>query len=496
MSAAAFGQSPAGVVAENSGVDALSFKSSDPVINKAFEWARGQALAYAFSGDPVGDWYEAALPGRQAFCMRDVAHQVMGAHALGLAGHTHNMLLRFAENISESRDWCSFWEIDRYNKPSPADYKNDGEFWYCLPANYDVLDACYRTYVWTGDRSYVEDPMFLNFYDRSVTDYEKRWSLGADRIMKRSREMNVRGELDPHKIFQVFRGNPSYEENRRDVALGVDLLATQYAGYLAYAGLQDVRRNEETAAKYRERAAGVRTLVNTSWWNDSAQGFYSLLNQDHQFEGIAGDSLLYRNIVEDGPKLKAARNRLLDEIGKNPSSAVEIQSHRPEILYHYGAPDAAYVEIVDLARENRERREYPEVSFSIVGAMVTGLMGISPDPNAFSTASGPRYLDTVITTLPGLGKISWAEMANLPVRDNRISVRHEGGRKTVFTNQKGPSLLWRASFPGSFETLIVEGRAVKAHVEKLALDREVSWTEVRVAPSATMRVETPLTQLR
>jgi len=31
----------------------------------------------------VGYWYEAALPGREAFCMRDVSHQSIGAETLG-----------------------------------------------------------------------------------------------------------------------------------------------------------------------------------------------------------------------------------------------------------------------------------------------------------------------------------------------------------------------------------------------------------------------------
>jgi hypothetical protein len=36
-------------------------------------------------------------------------------------------------------------------------------------------------YLWTGDVSYVEDPVFRNFQDRSVADYVERWSLDLDR---------------------------------------------------------------------------------------------------------------------------------------------------------------------------------------------------------------------------------------------------------------------------------------------------------------------------
>jgi hypothetical protein len=85
----------------------LNFTSDDAELAAGFTWAKAQALEYVFRGDPVGDWYEAALPGRAAFCMRDVSHQAAGAHMLGLAAYTRNMLHRFAENISSQRDWCT-----------------------------------------------------------------------------------------------------------------------------------------------------------------------------------------------------------------------------------------------------------------------------------------------------------------------------------------------------------------------------------------------------
>jgi hypothetical protein len=64
----------------------ITFTSDDPVLVKGFDWAKRQAMVYVHRGnDPVGHWYEAALPGRSAFCMRDVSHQLVGAQMLGLA---------------------------------------------------------------------------------------------------------------------------------------------------------------------------------------------------------------------------------------------------------------------------------------------------------------------------------------------------------------------------------------------------------------------------
>jgi hypothetical protein len=470
----------------------LGLDSSDTRLVDAFNWAKKQALAFAFDGDPVGPWYEAALPGREAFCMRDVAHQAMGAHALGLARYTSNMLHRFAENISESRDWCSYWEIDRYNRPAPVDYKNDAQFWYCLPANYDVLDACYRMYIWTGDQSYLNDPVFLNFYNRTVNDYEQRWDLDASHIMKRRRFLNVKGEFDPQKAFVLFRGLPSYQESREDYVLGVDLLATQSAAYRAYAGIEDARRNEQAAHAYRVKAGAVRSLINNSWWDEKAGEFYSRLNKDYRLEGHDAAALLYRDAIEDTPRMKKTLDTLLDEIKKRPSTGVEGQSHQAEILYRYGKPDVAYAQMMDLARPGRNRREYPEVSYSVVGAIVTGLMGVTLDPASFTLSdTGGHFVDRFIRTEPGLGKIGWVELRNLPVRRNEVTVRHEAGRKTVFTNQKGPSLIWRASFPGSFQNLLLNGKPVKSRIDKNIFVSDVSSIDVPVAPGVTSTVEIP-----
>src|SRR5690554_5278973 len=91
----------------------LIFSSSVSELNEAFNWSKKTALSFAHDGtDPVGLWYEAALPNREAFCMRDIAHQSIGGEILRLSNHNSNMLMRFAENISASKDWCTFWEIN------------------------------------------------------------------------------------------------------------------------------------------------------------------------------------------------------------------------------------------------------------------------------------------------------------------------------------------------------------------------------------------------
>jgi hypothetical protein len=481
--------SPSATVESN-----LHFEASDARLVAGFNWAKRQALAYVFGDDPVGPWYEAALPGREAFCMRDVSHQATGAHALGLALHTSNMLRRFAENISDSKDWCSYWEINRYNKPAPVDYNKDSEFWYNLPANFDVLDCCYRMYAWTGNMAYINDPVFLNFYDRTVRDYVDRWDLGLDRVMKRQRRMRLSEPFDGRKRFQSARGIPGYDEGNPNYTLGVDLLDAQYAAYLAYGRIQELRGNRTAARIFLKKATEVRTLVNTVFWDEVQQGFYSHIGPEHRLEGRAGQDLLYRDIADDGAKAKSALDATLAEIRKDPSGrGVEGQSHQAEVLYRYGVPDVAYAQMMDLTREGRARQEYPEVSYSVIGAMVTGLMGITVDPvTPFHAPTEDNVMDRIVRTLPGLGTIAWSELRNLPIRSNEVAVRHEAGRKTVFTNQTGPALTWEATLDGSHQTLLVDGRPTPARIEKRPLGRVVSSARVKVGAGVSVTVEVPV----
>jgi len=171
----------------------MRLTSSEPTLVEGWEWAIKQARSFVRSGDPVGDWIEASLPGRDAFCMRDVAHQSAGAQILGLRPHVKNMLRRFAEHVSEARDWCSFWEITGDNLPAPQDYTNDTDFWYNLPANFDVLAACLRQYRWTGDPEYLHDPVFVQFYERTVNDYVQRWDSNGDGLLEHLPQYGRRG---------------------------------------------------------------------------------------------------------------------------------------------------------------------------------------------------------------------------------------------------------------------------------------------------------------
>ena len=229
----------------------LTLETPDAKLAAAFDWAKGQALDYVYPaavhGDPVGDWYEAALPSRFAFCMRDVSHQATGAHVLGLAAFNRNMLGKFARGISASRDYCSYWEIDKWDRPAPVDYKSDKDFWYNLTANFDVLDACWRQFLWTGDPAYVTDPAFLEFYRLTVEEYIEAWDKDGDGIPE-------------HRPEYGYRGLGGYDEGPfSDQGLyGSDLIAAMARAFDSFAGIRRTLGNREDGDPFFERAEGLR----------------------------------------------------------------------------------------------------------------------------------------------------------------------------------------------------------------------------------------------
>ena len=473
----------------------LELATNDAPLAAAFSWAKAQATAFAFDGDAVGPWFEAALPGREAFCMRDVAHQAMGAHALGMQRHVRNMLGRFASEISDARDWASLWEIDRHGRPAHADYRSDTDFWYNLPANFDVLDAAWRMYLWSGDRDYVSDGTFLDFYHRSVTDYVDRWQLGTASIMTRPRMLHAPGVPDAEARFTGNRGIPGYNEETDDFVAGLDLLAAQYAGFAAYARIREVRGDLAGARTWLAKAAAVKALVNERWWDEGTRTFHDYLSTTHTLahrgRSAWNSAALYWPVAAEGTHVQGALQALREQVRTSPPAPIEEQSHHPEVLYRYGAAGEAYRELLSLSAPTRARREYPEVSFSVVGSIVTGVMGISVDPvQVGHEAELLRYFDNpAIATLAQLPPAAtFAELRHLGIRANDVTVRHEGAASSALTNHRGPALVWQPMFAGRHATLLVNGVRTKATSMTLPGGREASVVRVVVAPGVTARV--------
>ena len=398
----------------------ISFSSDDQVLVKGFEWAKRQAMAYVFrNNDPVGPWYEAALPKREAFCMRDVSHQLIGAQMLGLADINKNLLSKFVAAISESRDWCGYWEINRHNLPAPVDYKSDKDFWYNLPANFDILDACYRAWLWTGDPIYLNDPAFINFYDKSLNEYVRRWDPDGDGLM----------EGNPDSTSS--RGLSSYNEEKYG-KVGIDLLAAQYIGHLDYSKILLFKKQALSSDDYLARAMKIKNRINSIWWDPENKLYHHYI----RYNGMWLDdkqmmSFLLRWDVVPHDRASAVIDHLIKVV---PQTGVEMNTYYPLETYRYGKAEDAYRLLVRLVSPDLKRREYPEVSFAAIEAIGMGLMGIQADAGTLTIRTKSRLT----------GSTGWAELKDMPVFDGTITVKHEGRMKTILTNNTKKDINWEA----------------------------------------------------
>jgi hypothetical protein len=427
----------------------VRFESSNDKLNTAFDWAKNKALSLSHDGsDSVGYWYEAALPNREAFCMRDASHQAIGASILGLNKHNLNMFLKFADNISAEKDYCSYWEINRYNKPAPVDYTNDKDFWYNLPANFDVIYNAWRLYQWTGDKTYLNHPAFNNFYALSMNQYVDHWWLGYQKIGKRNRNMHN----DNAKRFGSNRGIPTYSEGGRgETMLGIDLTASIIAAYKAYSKILTLNGKSTEANTYLKKAKREQQFLDEFWWDNEKNQYRSVQYTDKSFDYfMVGEQeaflhyLLYFDAIDDQAKI----SKLADWYSLNADKLiVEIKSYLPIIFYENGHAGVASKMIIDLCLPENKRRDYPENSFTIIEHITRGLMGVQID----------ALTNTVSTLARMESESDWAELTQLAALSNTISVKHTGVSTTTFKNHTGPSLKWRAQIAGNHEYLYING---------------------------------------
>jgi hypothetical protein len=454
----------------------VQFTSSDKKMESAFTWAKGMALHYkGNANDPVGPWYESALPPRDAFCMRDVSHQSIGAEILGLSRENHNMFTLFTSNVSASKNWCSYWEINKLGVPAPEDYRNDKEFWYNLPANLDVLNATWRLYLWTGDRSYISDPAFVRFQEKSVSEYIDSWVLSADSLLKRPAHPNAPIPFNEEDSFHRCRGLPSYSEGVPNLKTGADLVAALYRGLLTYSAILAEKGQKKGAALYAQKAERYRQRLEADWWDEKDARYYTYYSNDNKFGKDEGEAfLLWFDALKDDVRVK----KTIDHINSKNWN-METTSYLPFLFYKNGYWDKARGYILYLSNPSTPRREYPEVSFGVIEGVVQGLMGISPDAST----------NTISTIYKTNSTTSNATINHLAVIHTMVNITHLNKHQSVLRNTGKRSLKWKAMFYGNYKMAYANGKPIPVKKETDDQSKKVSLIEITVQPGKAVSVK-------
>lgn len=417
----------------------VSFFSSDVTLCQGFLWAKKQAEAYVRDHAPIGPCYESALPGRDSFCMRDASHQAMGAHCLGLLPHNRNMMETFARHISASRDFCSYWEIMTNGEPAPVDYASDDDFWYNLPANFDVTDACNHLFDLTGDLSYLLSPVMEDFHRMTVEDYLRTWDRDHDGIVDR---VDSDGR----------RGIASYDEgSTTGYSIAADALSLEYSAWLAAARICRLKGEVGKEETCRLKAAKLQETFTSQWWHADEKRFYAYKLAQGGFSDRASfDNAvtpLRCGIIHASEQLQGQLDYVLS---LEPSMNVEVRSYLPTILWRHGRNQEAMAIWLKMTDSDYSRREYPEVSYAAVDALIFGYMGLSAD------AALSR-----VYTRSAVPEGAWAQVIDMPLWGGSVSLLHRGGGFSELTNRTGRPLHWEASLCGQIRSAqVLPGQTV------------------------------------
>lgn len=451
----------------------MVFSSSDKDLERTFYWAKKMALSYAHdNSDPVGYWYEAALPGRNAFCMRDASHQSIAAEVLGLSKHNFNMMQKFARNISEAKDYCTHWEIDKDNNSCPADYVDDANFWYNLNANFDVIFACWRLYEWTDDKRYLNDEYLAYFFKLSTDNYVKRWKLEPENILLRTQHMNNKPTTKGR--YCEARGLPSYVENYPGLTNSSDLVATIYGGFEAYSKMKAALGENAASEEYHLLAEDYRMNLEENWWNSSINAYHTFWTADGKFaDGEGLTYMLWFDAAQQTDRIRGTISKMMARTNWN----IENTSHFPLLWYRYNYVAQAYEILKTISTMNR--CDYPEVSYGMIEGILSGTMGIVP------SASQKK-----VTTLPKITGDNNLRIDNLPMLQGRITVAHENNQSSLFINNTPDELTWEAAYMGNISQISVNGESMTAKTRTDRMGNTISYVEVKVPAGAEVKATT------
>lgn len=444
--------------------------SSNAQIVAMFDWAKAKAGSWAHqdgvpgplnvdervpSGTGEGTYtstYWAGYAHRSGYYSRDFAHQLAGAHILGLDAQNKAMLRSFAASATAEHKYYPVWALNFDAKTYLAiDYRSPTNFVREVPATFELVEKANQAFRWTGDRAYLDDPAFWDYYQRAVKEF-----------------VELHDGLLPNGIAEgtgkgIFQGAASYNEvGGEPLAEAGDAIGAQYQAYRALAAMALDRHDPRLSAEWAKKARDLKRYFNETWSvkPGTAELVRAYTVDGTPLTGFGKENSWFmpmKGIIDAGPRNDA----YLDFIDAQATGAgrpgnIEAISYLPDTFFKHNRNETAWKWMRHVYDQREAKHavsrqglngDYPEVPFTLVSQTVEGLMGIQPD--------APRRTVATQSRLPG--DIAWLQSAGIPVGDGTVTVRHDGQNSTTFTNDTGGLYFWEARFPGGHRWLTVDG---------------------------------------
>ncbi|MFG2143044.1 hypothetical protein ACGFRG_02435 [Streptomyces sp. NPDC048696] len=479
--------------------------SSDPEVVALFDWAERKANSWVQlpgtqgplnvdernpGGTGSGVYapsYWAGYAHRSGYYARDTAHQLAGAEVLGLRAENKTMLRSFAASATAEHAYYPVWAMnfDARTYLSIA-YHGPDSFVREVPAPFELVQKAEEAYRWSGDRAYLTDPVLWDFYrhvtDEFVTLHDGQKDNGRVRVA----EGTGKG---------IFQGTASYDEvSGEPLAEAGDAIGSQYQAYRAMAALARAKGDRVLAARFERRSRDLKAYFNSTWSGggsgaDMVRGYTT---DGRALTGWGKENSWFmplKHIIDPGDRLAAYLDFVDEQAGgAGRPDNIEALTYLPDVFFAGDRPDTAWkwmryvYDHKDLPHVNSRQGangDYPEVSFTLVGQTVQGLMGLTPD--------APDHTLTTRSQLPST--MGWLKLEDLHIGDSTFALRHDGARTSTLTHTSGSSpYTWEARFPGTHRALLVDGVRQPART-KVVDGTTYTYIRTRVSPGQTVTIE-------
>ncbi|MDF2710641.1 MAG: hypothetical protein K0R62_6293 [Nonomuraea muscovyensis] len=450
--------------------------SSNAEVVEMFAWSRDKARSWVHQAGVPGPLnvderrpggtgegtytatYWAGYAHRTGYYSRDFAHQLAGAHILGLQRENKAMLRSFAASATAEHKFYPVWALNFDAKTYlDIDYRSPTNFVREVPATFELVEKANQAFRWTGDRAYLDEPAFWDYYRHATEEFVDL----HDGLLPNG----------PVKVAEgtgkgIFAGSASYNEvSDEPLAEAGDAIAAQYQAYRAVAELARDKRDLQTSMRAAERARALKSYFNRTWsvkpGSDDLVRAYT--TDGTPLTGFGKENSWFmpmKGIIDAGPRNDAYLDFIdAEATGAGRPANIEAITYLPDTFFRHNRPETAWKwmrhvyeqrEAAHVSRRQGLNGDYPEVPFTLVSQTVEGLMGIEPDAPRRTVATQPR--------LPA--DIGWLQVADVPVGDGTVTVRHDGLTSTTFTNGSDKPCLWEARFLGEHRWLKVNGHTV------------------------------------
>jgi hypothetical protein len=423
----------------------VQVESSMQDLAESFDWASARAREWVQTGRNPGylPSYWAGLTDRPMFYSRDLAHQMLGAHLLGLDAENLAMVRHFAASATRARKWYPLWAFNFDGTPAALDYRSDDDFVREIPAPFELAEKAAEQYRWTGDRNFLTAPELVSFLRTTVTLFvEAHDPLGT----------GVAGEAGSGDIFA---GTATYNESAQPphLLVAADGMASQWAAYRAVGALDGGLVDPGHARWNRERAERLADMFSAGWWLPDERHYAAGFTVDGPVVGFGLESTWFpavKGIMRADGRAEGHLAFLRTAVESHPPANIEAITYLPEAFLCYGWDAEALRWIRHLAGS---RADYPEVPFTHVAHVAVGLTGLAPGPAP----------DTVHTR-SHLPAGDWLAVDAVPIGNSTVGVRHEGRENTELWVTAGPGVTWTSTWDAGHATTVAvpNGSRVRA----------------------------------